>query len=372
LTALFEEEMKTEFREIKPELVKCSINCFNHQPDWASERLVSLVVRALQSVEDEPILADLLSLVMSISRKHEANRVFFFHCSIFQALGKILKTPVLTSAVTSQLCKTIRTFLVDDDIRSTGCRAHDNARELVGEEDCLTHLCRFLKQSGENEESLKTQIILVITKLLVRNEFCKQAADDCGLLQLICENLSIYGSIEHNANEQSSKLLRPLLLLLKAMCGNDDVKYKASKTENLLQNIVISMQKWINVPEIIEAGLTCCHVICLRVNENCYTFAKLDLPGICLRAMEMHEGDVRVQKNGAMLIRNMVARNRDLQKEFFHGDVEAILVKAKEAFGERDLQEVVKAALRDLDLDSAGLKEQWTGIPGDSKKLSYD
>merc|ERR1712110_19530 len=153
-------------------------------------------------------------------------------------------------------------------------------------------------------EGLKTQIILVITKLLVRNEFCKQAADDCGLLALICENLQIYGSLEHNPNQQSSKLLRPLLLLLKAMCGNDDVKHAASKTENLLQNIVVSIQKWISNPDIVEAGLTCCHVICLRVNENCYTFASLDLPSICLRAMENFEKNKTIQKNGAMLIRN--------------------------------------------------------------------
>merc|ERR1711981_166931 len=83
LTALFEEEMKTDFKTISSDLVKCSINCFNKQPDWASERLVSLVVRALENVKNEQVLADLLSLVMSISRKHEANRVFFFHCSIF-------------------------------------------------------------------------------------------------------------------------------------------------------------------------------------------------------------------------------------------------------------------------------------------------
>ena len=50
----------------------------------------------------------------------------------------------------TDLCKTIRTFLVDDDIRSTGCRAHDNARELVEKQDALNHLCRFLKQAGEN------------------------------------------------------------------------------------------------------------------------------------------------------------------------------------------------------------------------------
>lgn len=371
LTALFEEEMKNGFKSLSIDLVRCSINCFNKQPDWASERLVSLVVGALQVVREDDLLNGLLSLVMSIARKHEANRVFFYHCSIFPCIGKILAIPQLDSTVVSNVCKTIRTFLVDDDIRSTGCRAHDNARELVGDQDALNHLCRFLKQSSEEEETLKTQIILVITKMLVRNEFCKLAADDCGLLSLICDNLSIYGDPEHAANVTTPKLLRPLLLLLKAMCGNDDVKYKASKSANLLISIVISMQKWISVPEIIEAGLTCCHVIALRCNDNCYEFARMDLPGICIRAMEMHETDLRVQKNGAMLIRNMVARNRELQKDFFQHEVEELLRLALKNFEDRDLKEVVKAALRDLDLD-AGLKEIWTGAVGSNFKLSYD
>ena len=66
LTALFEENMKSDFKDIDGDLVKCSINCFNKQPDWASERLVSLVVRALENVKDNKILADLLKIGLKI------------------------------------------------------------------------------------------------------------------------------------------------------------------------------------------------------------------------------------------------------------------------------------------------------------------
>ena len=60
LTALFEEEMKNGFKSLSIDLVRCSINCFNKQPDWASERLVSLVVGALQVVREDELLNGLL------------------------------------------------------------------------------------------------------------------------------------------------------------------------------------------------------------------------------------------------------------------------------------------------------------------------
>ena len=60
ICGIFEEEMKSDFESLDGNLIKCSVNCFSKQPDWASERLISLIVRALENVNDSEKLTDLL------------------------------------------------------------------------------------------------------------------------------------------------------------------------------------------------------------------------------------------------------------------------------------------------------------------------
>ena len=63
ICGIFEEEMKSDFKSLDGNLIKCSVNCFSKQPDWASERLISLTVRALENVNDSEKLTDLLQKV---------------------------------------------------------------------------------------------------------------------------------------------------------------------------------------------------------------------------------------------------------------------------------------------------------------------
>jgi len=355
---------------VSGQIIECATATFENQPDWASDGMMISITKALHNSLDseDPHLESLLKLVYTVALKHEKNRSIFHQNGVLEAFGKVLKISAPSSSLTLQFCQTLRAFLVDDDLRSVSCRAHDNARNMVTDHMALHHLCRILQGTPENEQELKKSIFLTLSKLLVRNEFCKEAAQDHGLLELISQNLAIYGSVEQGAGEQSRKLLRPCLLLLKAMCGNDEVKYQAAKTDGLLGNIVACLKKWSKSAPIVEAVLSCCQVICLREPDNCHTFAKFELPEYCVQVMKEHRSSAGVQRSGSMLIRNMVARTKELQKQFLEHDIETFLSEVLESHKDKDTVEAVRSAQRDLDIDY-GAVSQWTGT---GKQLRRD
>ena len=281
--------------ELINSLLNLSINTFQFQPDFVTRQTTTDLCRIMPALEDENLLK-ILKLISVMSKQHEENRTYFFHGGLFPNVGKLFARDSLSKSqsidthnkILAQLCTTIRNFTVDDDPRQTTCRAHDNARDLVNDEAALENLCKFLKNIDDNSYKLKKEVILTLSKLLVRNEFCLKAAEDnCGLLKLITENLEICLKIDENSNNKEqgdtaasavagtetvseTVLLRPLLLLLKTMCGNDEVKHRVTQSENLIRNIVANIGKWMAVSSIVDAGLTCCHVLALRDHFNIF------------------------------------------------------------------------------------------------------
>ena len=376
---------------------------FENQPDFASRQTLHELAALINKVSDEN-LYNLLRLIAVVSTKHEKNRVNLYHSGFFTNLDKFLSKKfntgennddirlssekLLHNKILGQLCRTLRRFCVDDDPRETSVRAHDNARDLVNDANMLERLCRFLEKIDNNNFKLKKEIIMTLSKLLVRNEFCLKAADQsCGLLELIESNLQICVSeneekdAENNANAnaqgdgatpQEIVLLKPLLILLKAVCGNDEVKYRVSQNHQLCENIIENGNKFGTDANIAEAVLACSHVITLRQPEMCEFFAKLSIAHTCINLMELHKDQRKVMLNGCMLIRNMVARTRHLQKSFLELDVESLLNEICVSYKmDTNVLQAARAAQRDLDLD-ANLSEQWRGQPGQSHEIAYD
>ena len=202
LEKIFEKQAPTE------DILKLAVATFDGQPDWATNTLINKTASYIENFESiaSSTLLQYLLLISVISKKHENHRTLLFNCGVLTVFGKIVAQDSLETAITVQVCKTIRKFLVDDDPRETSCRAHDNARTLVTDENALLNLTKQLNQTDDDQVS--REIVITISKLLVRNEFCQQAADDCKLLDTVSNIL---------ANDSNSSCLRPVLLLLKAM-----------------------------------------------------------------------------------------------------------------------------------------------------------
>lgn len=373
-------------------ILNLTYTCFENQPDFASRQTLHELAALINRVSEEN-LYNLLRLIGVVSTKHEKNRVNLYHSGFFTNMDTFLtkkcsadsvllsSNKLVHNKILGQLCRTLRRFIVDDDPRETSVRAHDNARDLVNEANMLERLCRFLKHVDNTNFKLKKEIIMTLSKLLVRNEFCLKAAEkSCGLLELIEKNLEIcvmenetgQSQGDAAAAPQEMVLLRPLLLLLKGVCGNDEVKYRVSQNSELCENIVENGNKFGHDSNIAEAVLACTHVITLRQPNMCEFFAKLSIAHTCSRLMELHKDQRTVMLNGCMLIRNMVARTRHIQKSFLDLDVEALLDEICVSYkSDINVLQAARAAQRDLDLD-ANLSEQWRGQPGLSHEIKYD
>ena len=156
------------------------------------------------------------------------------------------------------------------------------------------------------------------------------------------------------------------------MCGNDNVKLQVQNTPNLLSNLVSTISKFLKTAPIVEAGLNCCHVVCLRQPEICTIFSQLNLAGVTISAMETHAEEIGVLKAGSMVIRNMVARTREYKKLFLEGHAEALLTGILKRYPDRiDLVEVTRAAIRDLDLE-LDLCTKWDGSGKNQMKHDWE
>ncbi len=100
----------------------------------------------------------------------------------------------------------------------------------------MTEIKKKYNKDDDNmliEETLGN-IMLTLSKLAVRNEFCQEICDKGGLKFVL-------KSIEEK-HLQNTALLKSSLSLLKSICNNDQVKYEATKSNaiGLLKNVLLT------------------------------------------------------------------------------------------------------------------------------------
>lgn len=89
--------------------------------------------------------------------------------------------------------------------------------------ECLTDLTTLMKKF-ENDADVFSDILLTISTLLVRNEYCQTVADAGGVSCIL--NAFIHEFQNQNDN---IKVVRESLKVLKALSGNDNVKLEIIK-----------------------------------------------------------------------------------------------------------------------------------------------
>ena len=109
----------------------------------------------------------------------------------------------------------------DDDVRVPYGKAHENARAIVEEHEGLQKICGQM-----NSEKVPQDLALLLSclsSLAVRNEYC-QLVSDRGLAQLFDLLLK---------PDQNTKVLKEVLVVLKALAGNDNVKKDINISQKL-------------------------------------------------------------------------------------------------------------------------------------------
>lgn len=138
----------------------------------------------------------------------------------------------MNDSVLCETCQLVRSLLLDDDMRVEFGKSHEHAKFIASELNGLDVLLKIGLENvmNLNEETL-SNIMLTLSKLAVRNEFCQEICDKGGLIFVL-------NCISENHIKNIS-LLKSALILLKNICNNDQVKHQATKenTIKLLSNI---------------------------------------------------------------------------------------------------------------------------------------
>ncbi|XP_069673045.1 armadillo repeat-containing protein 6 homolog [Periplaneta americana] len=299
-------------------------------PDLLDDQGILVIMSYLDKQKNENILKNVLDWTKTCCIKHEQNRQNIFQMKILPRL-KVLLDKDAPPLIVRGVCGVARALVLEDDIRVQYGKSHEHTRALAMEMLCtLTDLLNKFK--GDKETA--TDIILTLTVLVVRNEFC-QKVEEAGCLKFISDVFSQYANNE--------KIIRLCLKLLKGLAGNDDVKIKIIK-EGMAPLIISAMRRH----QSAELGIMGCGVIAalsLRMPENARVLYNAGAPEVILRTMRIHSKNFAVQKQGSWAIRNIVSRDKSLRKGFLSLGAEEVLRIAMKTHGS-DYD--AKTALRDL------------------------
>lgn len=332
-------------KEIKIECFKCLIALMTKQPDLLNEEGVNGALKVLDC-NDLDLKKLCLKWIKECCILHEMNRQSFYDKNILDKIKVMLKESNIE--ILPDVLAVCRALVLDDDVRVEFGRAHEHARGIASEN--LVTLTQCLSKYKENDIIIN-ELLLTLSALLVRNEFCK-TVDEAGGLEMIKDILTYYIDNE--------KINRQCFKLLKALAGNDDCKSHIVQN-GLASPITASLNKHQKSIPTSASALSCIAALTLRNPHNSNVFFEAQVPEVIIETMKLHPKEKSIQKSGSWAIRNMVSRSKNQCNHFLELGVEEVLTSALNTF--KDCEYDVKSALRDLGCN-VQLKEEWTGKGG--------
>ncbi|XP_026467253.1 armadillo repeat-containing protein 6 homolog [Ctenocephalides felis] len=326
--------------------IEALISLMDGQPDLLDDQGVAYMIEYLTEPKESPLKSLILQWVYICCLKHEMNRQKIFNSDILQCLKSML--PKADKQGLKDICAVLRALCLDDDVRVEFGQAHEHARVIASDTLCsITSLLAKFRM----DEQIVSELMLTLSALLVRHEFCQMVVD-CGGLRFILDSMVEFG--------ENYKVIKQSFKLLKALAGNDDVKLQIIKNggDNIIASSLEAHKK--NEGTVVS-GLACVSALTLRAPSNSKAFYDNAIPQIIATCMEMHRNSLYVQKMASWAIRNMVSRAREQCETFKRYGVEKFLNENITKFP--DCEYDFKAALRDLGCD-VKLKEEWTGKGG--------
>ncbi|KAL1513146.1 hypothetical protein ABEB36_002601 [Hypothenemus hampei] len=335
-------------KTVQTNTLKTLIALMTMQPDLLDARGVEFIINNLKDQNQDPQLQRLiLKWTKECCVAHEMNRQKIFDAHIVDIIKGFL-TENTPNEVIREALSVSRALVLDDDIRVEFGKAHEHARVIASETLCaiMSLLSKF-----KSEEQINIDILLTLTALMVRSEFCKKV-DDAGGLELLKSVMETFAN--------SDKIIKNSFKLIKALAGNDECKAHmfTKGFASVMANSLLSSMK--SAPAV-TAGLAAVAAVTLRNPENANALYQANIADIIVDAMKYYSKEKSVQKAASWAIRNMVSRNKHQSAKFLELGVEELLMEDLKKF--KDIEYDVKAALRDLGCNVT-LKEEWTGKGG--------
>lgn len=332
-------------KTLKVSCLKTMIALMSKQPDLLDDKGVEIILQNLELNGDSEIMILCLKWARECCIYHEKNRQNLYNADILSKLKVQLEEA--NKELIRHILSLFRALVLDDDVRVEFGKAHDHAKGIATE---TLHTLTSLLNKFMTEENVVNDLILTISNLLVRHEFCMQVME-VGGLDLIRQVMT-----EYTKNE---KINRQCFKLIKALAGNDECKILIIN-KGIAPLLAAALTNIKSAP-IASAGLGCIAALCLRSPENSKAMFEIGAPEVIIQIMKQFPNDQKVQRSGCWAIRNMVSRSKYQCSHFKELGTEDLLKYALKNFKECEYD--VKAALRDLGCE-VELKEEWTGKGG--------
>ncbi|XP_005089754.1 armadillo repeat-containing protein 6 [Aplysia californica] len=341
--------------EKEPDTFRLVLSSFcalvNGQPDLIDCKGIELLMSALKQYRESAETEELIVRAIRLNCvKHEANRQEFVKHDYIITATELLTAHKSNPTLVKEICISLRTLTLDDDVRVPFGKAHETAKTIVTEGDALKAILSLCEEHLNNPIVL-AELFLTLSCLAVRNEFCEEVMNRGGLKLII-------QAFESGIKDKV--IVRQALIVMKVLAGNDDVKKEICKLGGV-ELVVTAMTTHQNNSHIAEAACKLLTAITLRNPENCRKVVDCHGHQHIVQAMKLHPNEVGVQKNACMSLRNLVSRTKDLSECILALGVEPLLNNAMNCH--KEAQDEAKAALRDLGC-KVELQELWKGKRG--------
>lgn len=324
----------------------------NGQPDVVKEDHVQYFCQQIKDKVGEPaVLCGILKLLFNCCLKHESNRQTNVNHGIVELVTDVLQRHKSEADLVKQSCALLRVLTFDDDIRVPYGRAHDHAKKIVTDHSGIKVLLGLAKDVAYDIE-VNIELMMTLSSLAVRNEFCQEIVDEGGLdfvIKTVTDNI------------QNQRVVLRGLSLMKTIAGNDKVKGDIVKAGGA-ELVLMAMAKHQTNPQVCDAGCACLAALALRSPPNCEVIVNGGGANSIVTAMKIHKDFVTVQKSACRAIRNLVSRTHQYRTNFLECGVETLIGEVRQRH-RMQVEDDAKAALRDLGC-KVELQELWTGQKG--------
>jgi len=315
------------------------------QGDLADANTIEFLANCLKELKEDVLVEKIIRTLRVACVKSESNRQTFVEHGIIPCLVTTLKEYKQTTEIILATCAALRVLTFDDDMSVAFGKAHEHAKLIVAENAFAIILDTM--DTCEDVE-LASELCVTLSRLAVRNEYCKDIVD-LGGLKMVLKLLQ-----DHTSNQNIAK---QVCTLLRAIAGNDDVKTSIVDAGGL-GLIVVAMTTHAKQPMVAEQGCGALGSIALRSPSNCTAIVGAGGVEAIVKAMQIHPDAAGVQKQACLAIRNLVARNPEHCDIILEAGAESLIRRAHTKLN--DCEDLAKAALRDLGC-AVELQELWTG-----------
>ena len=221
-------------------LISSFMNAFqayiSQQNDVIDAHGLRMLIRLTGSDDDDDrssfgnhptVLQSLLKCITTSCQMNESNRQFYVENGLCENLMKLFAKHKKNDSVLCEACQLIRSLLLDDDMRVEFGHAHEHAKYIASQLNGIDVLIQIGlgNQSTLSEDTL-ANLMLTLSKLAVRNEYCQEICDKGGLKFVL--------NCMAESHLKNVSLLKSALSHLKSNCKNDQVKHEATKSRAIV------------------------------------------------------------------------------------------------------------------------------------------